>query len=111
MRDAGTKVWVLTGDKIETAINIGYACKLIDDEMETFIIDATSTGDIYDQMKLFNQQIRKISKSRETAIVIGGDSLGKILKAEAENKEKMQGQFLELTEDAKSVLCCRVSPK
>lgn len=26
IRDAGIKLWVLTGDKIETAINIGYSC-------------------------------------------------------------------------------------
>ncbi len=26
MKKAGIKVWVLTGDKIETAINIGYSC-------------------------------------------------------------------------------------
>lgn len=39
IREAGIKVWVLTGDKIETAINIGYSCRLIDEEMELFIID------------------------------------------------------------------------
>jgi P-type E1-E2 ATPase len=26
IREAGIKVWVLTGDKVETAINIGYSC-------------------------------------------------------------------------------------
>lgn len=31
---AGIKLWVLTGDKIETAINIGYACGLLDNGME-----------------------------------------------------------------------------
>jgi P-type E1-E2 ATPase len=30
----GIKVWVLTGDKIETAINIGFSCKLITSEMK-----------------------------------------------------------------------------
>lgn len=25
------KVWVLTGDKVETAISIGYSCNLIDE--------------------------------------------------------------------------------
>jgi magnesium-transporting ATPase (P-type) len=29
LKKAGIKVWVLTGDKIETAINIGISCKLI----------------------------------------------------------------------------------
>ena len=39
MKEAGIKVWVLTGDKIETAINIGYSAKLLDDDMTQHIID------------------------------------------------------------------------
>jgi len=33
IRRAGIKLWVLTGDKIETAINIGYSCRLLDDNI------------------------------------------------------------------------------
>jgi magnesium-transporting ATPase (P-type) len=32
---------VLTGDKIETAINIGFSCEVLDKEMEIFIISET----------------------------------------------------------------------
>lgn len=32
LREAGIKVWVLTGDKPETAVNIGYACRLLEEE-------------------------------------------------------------------------------
>lgn len=39
VKKAGVKVWVLTGDKIETAINIGFSCELLDKEMEIFVID------------------------------------------------------------------------
>lgn len=46
IKDAKVKIWVLTGDKIETAINIGFSCKLLDDEMEIFVIDAIKTKDI-----------------------------------------------------------------
>ena len=38
IRRATIKVWVLTGDKVETAMNIGHACKLLDQEMNTFIL-------------------------------------------------------------------------
>lgn len=31
LKNSGIKIWVLTGDKIETAINIAYACRLLDD--------------------------------------------------------------------------------
>lgn len=30
---AGIKVWVLTGDKVETAISIAYSCKLFTEDM------------------------------------------------------------------------------
>ena len=33
IRDAGIKVWVLTGDKVETAINIGFSSALLDNTM------------------------------------------------------------------------------
>jgi magnesium-transporting ATPase (P-type) len=39
MKSAGIKVWVLTGDKIETAMNIGYSSGLLDNNMRQFIID------------------------------------------------------------------------
>ena len=32
LKKAGIKVWVLTGDKIETAVNIGYSCQLLTDD-------------------------------------------------------------------------------
>ncbi|KAH9318646.1 hypothetical protein KI387_020415, partial [Taxus chinensis] len=35
---AGIKIWVLTGDKMETAINIGYACRLLQHNTRKHII-------------------------------------------------------------------------
>ena len=42
LREAGMKVWVLTGDKQETAISIAYAAKLIAEKQRVFIISAQS---------------------------------------------------------------------
>ena len=47
IRDAGIKLWVLTGDKIETAINIGYSSALLDKDMDQYIIDAERSVEIY----------------------------------------------------------------
>eukprot|EP00842_Homolaphlyctis_polyrhiza_P006347 jgi/Hompol1/6713/HPOL_005065-RA len=33
LQEAGIKIWVLTGDKMETAINIGYSCNLLTKDM------------------------------------------------------------------------------
>ncbi|URE48270.1 E1-E2 ATPase [Musa troglodytarum] len=38
LAQAGIKIWVLTGDKMETAINIGYACSLLRQGMKQIII-------------------------------------------------------------------------
>jgi P-type E1-E2 ATPase len=29
IKSAGIQVWVLTGDKVETAMNIGFSCQLL----------------------------------------------------------------------------------
>ncbi|KAI8928628.1 hypothetical protein BC831DRAFT_500154 [Entophlyctis helioformis] len=39
---AGIKIWVLTGDRQETAINIGYSCKLITEEMSMIVCNETT---------------------------------------------------------------------
>lgn len=36
---AGIKVWVLTGDKIETAINIAFSCRLLSSDVEIITVD------------------------------------------------------------------------
>lgn len=52
IRSAGIKLWVLTGDKIETAINIGYSCKLLDDSLLQPIIDGERSVKINEQICL-----------------------------------------------------------
>ena len=46
MKNVGIKVWVLTGDKIETAINIGVSAGLLDKTMAQHIIEQTDTNDL-----------------------------------------------------------------
>jgi len=38
LHEAGIKIWMLTGDKLETAENIGYLCSLINKETKVFKI-------------------------------------------------------------------------
>uniref|UniRef100_A0A914E1L8 Phospholipid-transporting ATPase n=1 Tax=Acrobeloides nanus TaxID=290746 RepID=A0A914E1L8_9BILA len=48
---ANIKVWVLTGDKTETAINIGYSCKLLTEYKEIFVIDGKEDHEVEIQLK------------------------------------------------------------
>ena len=52
IRKAGIKLWVLTGDKVETAINIGLSCKLLLPEekgMRTLLLDIADEADAVDE--------------------------------------------------------------
>ncbi len=42
---AGIKVWVLTGDKLETAVNVGHASALIRPDSNVFTIRSSSRGE------------------------------------------------------------------
>ena len=45
LRAAGIIVWVLTGDKQETAINIAYSCKLFNEDSKVIIFNAKTEED------------------------------------------------------------------
>lgn len=42
LHKAGIKIWMLTGDKQETAVNIAYACKLLEPDDTLFILNTQS---------------------------------------------------------------------
>jgi len=50
IKKAGINLWVLTGDKIETAINIGYSAGLLDDSMVREVIETADPRGIKEQM-------------------------------------------------------------
>lgn len=59
---AGIKIWVLTGDKQETAINIGYSCQLLTDDMiDVFIVDGSSKNEVAEQLKKFKESIKIVN--------------------------------------------------
>lgn len=59
---AGIKVWVLTGDKQETAMNIGYSCQLLtDDLVDVFIVDGVSSAEVEQQLKKFKESIKIVN--------------------------------------------------
>ncbi|OWF34874.1 phospholipid-transporting ATPase ID [Mizuhopecten yessoensis] len=68
LAEAGIKIWVLTGDKQETAINIGYSCRLLTDEMEDiFVIDAESYEDVRKQMSDALEEVKRINREKKEA--------------------------------------------
>ncbi|XP_015906001.1 phospholipid-transporting ATPase VA [Parasteatoda tepidariorum] len=59
LRAAGIVVWVLTGDKQETAVNIAYSCKLFSSDMEVLTLNARSKEAAEDTLEFYLDQIKK----------------------------------------------------
>ena len=76
--DAGIKVWILTGDKMETAINIATACRLhptdVDAKLLKLIPRTREEAETVLHAELADQ-----CKGRETTLVVDGTSLGFML--------------------------------
>ncbi|PWA03150.1 hypothetical protein BB558_000672 [Smittium angustum] len=64
LRSAGIKIWVLTGDKMETAINIGFASNLLTKDMELWTLDGKkSKKETLDQFWLISKMARESAKN------------------------------------------------
>lgn len=134
--NAGIKLWVLTGDKVETAINIGFSCNLLGNDMdllvlktdvlkddvikhsiidgddEETIIEKLIDGYLKDHFSMtgsfeeLEQAIEDHSAPNEKYGVVID---GDALKLALGNPE-IQRKFLLLCKQCRAVLCCRVSP-
>jgi len=109
IRRAGIKVWVLTGDKKETAINISNSCKHFSSAMEHLdITDLKTRADIEKRLSLFKQQmpsdLGSSSQTRSFALIIDGATLGVLF------NENFDQAFREICMKCDAVLCCRMSP-
>ncbi|KAH6575423.1 hypothetical protein BASA62_001894 [Batrachochytrium salamandrivorans] len=61
---AGIKIWVLTGDRQETAINIGYSCKLITEEMSLIVCNEPTH---YETKEFLVQKLAAMKGGMDTA--------------------------------------------
>lgn len=68
LREAGIQVWVLTGDKPETAVNIGYACRLL--EEEDLVINMSCTNKVRRPLSASLQVFSFIQSCRVLTVTI-----------------------------------------
>ncbi|PHJ18682.1 phospholipid-translocating p-type flippase subfamily protein, partial [Cystoisospora suis] len=57
IKQAGVKLWVLTGDKMETAIAIGHSCSILSDATYNAIVDGTSQEAVREQLHQYMSYI------------------------------------------------------
>ncbi|GAB9471416.1 Phospholipid-transporting atpase [Globisporangium polare] len=123
LAQAGIKIWMLTGDKEETAINIGHACQLINDTMRLLIINREDLAGLTAQVDELYQSsdvqshIKSQKVSSHLAIVCDGKSLIHVFPPknatnsdiDAKAKE-LSRKILEISSVCQALIACRVSP-
>ena len=110
---AGIKVWMLTGDKVETAMNIALACNLLQPHMRTYKIveDEGQADGSVSTMEQVLKAADAIRSGEDVAIVIDGVALEAVIQDEYHVGMDVMGKFLEVATRCRAVVCCRVSPK
>ena len=106
LRAAGALVWMLTGDKLETAVSIAHTCRLIDKDGDLVVVkeEDFANDDDFLQKKLAEAREDKALGS-DFGLVIEGGALRYAL------LEKNVDRFLDLCDACSGgVVCCRVSP-
>ncbi|XP_075885169.1 phospholipid-transporting ATPase ID-like [Nelusetta ayraudi] len=129
---ADIKIWMLTGDKQETAENIGYSCNMLRDEMRgIFIVAATTAEGVREELRAAWKKMspgssddRKVSRScsgllwlkatqtveeeqvdGQYGLIINGHSLALALEG-----PELELELLRTACMCQTVICCRVTP-
>ncbi|XP_041915439.1 phospholipid-transporting ATPase IC [Alosa sapidissima] len=95
---ADIKIWVLTGDKKETAENIGYSCELLTDDMQIHYGEDVNEKLTIRQANRRNNPIAKAKKTKEpffsgnekNALIITGGWLNEILYEKKKKRRRLR---------------------
>ena len=128
LRQADIKIWMLTGDKLSTAYNIGLSCNLINKDIKTFFVEGiekkvdenfnvTNKAEQEEVILNFVKEYKHFQGSVENGFMPENKNLLKfgILVDEKAlltitNNDEIGKIFLEVAKEAVAVICCRVSP-
>jgi len=98
LRNAGLKIWMLTGDKLETAECIAKSSKLVARSQDIHVFKEVATR------SEAHQELNAYRRKQDTALVIRGNSLEVCL-------QYYEHELMELVAAAPAVVCCRCSPE
>eukprot|EP00347_Sterkiella_histriomuscorum_P018769 403344250 len=102
LRSAGMKVWMLTGDKIETAQCIAISAGFKHRNQRLFVI---RDQDNENQMKLLLEDFERVAS--KSVLIIDGSSLSNTVF----HKDELEEKFFNVACLAPSVCVCRCSPQ
>ncbi|XP_033847975.1 phospholipid-transporting ATPase IF [Periophthalmus magnuspinnatus] len=103
LRLAGIKVWVLTGDKHETAVSVSLSCGHFHRTMNILeLLKQRSDNECAEQLRRLARRIKE-DHVIQHGLVVDGASLSLALR----EHEKL---FMEVCKNCSAVLCCRMAP-
>uniref|UniRef100_A0A7M4ERA5 Phospholipid-transporting ATPase n=1 Tax=Crocodylus porosus TaxID=8502 RepID=A0A7M4ERA5_CROPO len=127
---AGMKVWVLTGDKMETAKSTCYACRLFQTNTELLELTTKMVGDserredrLHELLMEYHKKLlqefpknsgglkRSLVLNQEYGLIIDGSTLSLILNpSQDSSSSNYKTIFLQICLKCTAVLCCRMAP-
>ncbi|ELP90095.1 cation-transporting ATPase, putative [Entamoeba invadens IP1] len=97
LKRAGIRTWMLTGDKVETALCIAKSTRLVSVDQEVREFFASSSLEAEALMEKYGGNIN------EEGLIVDGSTLSLVLK-------ELPMRFIHFALQAKSVICCRCMP-
>uniref|UniRef100_A0A8C4IUX2 Phospholipid-transporting ATPase n=1 Tax=Dicentrarchus labrax TaxID=13489 RepID=A0A8C4IUX2_DICLA len=119
LHKAGMKVWVLTGDKMETAAATCYASKLFHRNTQILELTTKRTEEqsLHDVLRkcIVVAEWNPVKRSRDCTdygLIIDGATLSAVMRPTQEdsNSGNYKEIFLEICRNCSAVLCCRMAP-
>ncbi|XP_030066223.1 phospholipid-transporting ATPase IG isoform X3 [Microcaecilia unicolor] len=126
---AGMKVWVLTGDKMETAKSTCYACRLFQSTTELLELTSKTLADqerkegrLHELLLEYHKKlvqdcprtkgsIKRSWSSQDFGLIIDGSTLSLVLNSTLNsNSSNYKNIFLQICQRCTAVLCCRMAP-
>uniref|UniRef100_A0A8C6KH19 Phospholipid-transporting ATPase n=1 Tax=Nothobranchius furzeri TaxID=105023 RepID=A0A8C6KH19_NOTFU len=135
LQRAGMKVWVLTGDKMETAKSTCYACGLFQRKTELLELTVRTLEDgerkreerLHELLGEYHKRAVQdappvkaggtrlvlvcFASNQDYGFIIDGASLSMVLNSSSEsNMRSYKDLFLQICQNCTAVLCCRMAP-
>ncbi|CAH2107980.1 unnamed protein product [Euphydryas editha] len=104
LRRAGLRVWVLTGDKVETALNVAQSCAHISENDKRLFLVGIENNEVLEANLAVCLQTLAEPSYKDVTLVVDGITMSCILDTPNEST------FVDISLKCDAVLCCRLSP-
>jgi phospholipid-transporting ATPase len=105
LQEAGIKIWMLTGDKLETAENIAESCRLLIPSMRIHKISNDDELELFCSDEMIELNHERIKQGEKWGILLEAGPLQSML-----DLDFLKVNFLQISKTCEAVVCCRVSP-